>query len=166
MGLLLLLTSQVYFECAPVSHVGQANTIFEFVVIGSDSLANRRPDVESFSKHFERGCRGNGSGGNDIISFKNIGKDATLIVPCPLTQKDEGLQHMTHLKSFLQSSTPERIHRFWAKIGGTFLEELRAEPDRRLWLSTAGDGVAWLHVRLDKIPKYYHYHPYRDGRNK
>ena len=26
--------------------------------------------------------------------------------------------------------------------------------DRPLWLSTAGDGVAWLHVRLDQRPKY------------
>jgi len=29
------------------------------------------------------------------------------------------------------------------------------------WLSTAGGGVAWLHVRLDTRPKYYRYNPYR-----
>jgi hypothetical protein len=28
-------------------------------------------------------------------------------------------------------------------------------------LSTAGGGVAWLHVRLDTRPKYYRYTPYR-----
>ncbi len=30
-----------------------------------------------------------------------------------------------------------------------------------LWLSTAGGGVAWLHVRLDSRPKYYGYSPYK-----
>ncbi len=32
--------------------------------------------------------------------------------------------------------------------------------DRPTWLSTAGHGVAWLHVRLDTRPKYYRYTPY------
>jgi hypothetical protein len=30
-----------------------------------------------------------------------------------------------------------------------------------VWLSTAGAGVAWLHVRLDDRPKYYGHGPYR-----
>ncbi len=36
--------------------------------------------------------------------------------------------------------------------------------DRPIWLSTAGGGVAWLHVRLDSTPKYYGYAPYRDSK--
>jgi hypothetical protein len=32
-----------------------------------------------------------------------------------------------------------------------------------VWLSTAGAGVAWLHVRLDDRPKYYSHRPYTDG---
>jgi len=32
--------------------------------------------------------------------------------------------------------------------------------ERRLWISTAGGGVAWLHVRLDSSPKYYGFRPY------
>ena len=34
---------------------------------------------------------------------------------------------------------------------------------RPIWLSTAGHGVAWLHVRLDSRPKYYLHAPYREG---
>jgi hypothetical protein len=30
-----------------------------------------------------------------------------------------------------------------------------------VWVSTAGMGVSWLHVRLDNRPKYYGYKPYR-----
>ena len=31
-----------------------------------------------------------------------------------------------------------------------------------VWVSTAGAGVSWLHVRLDDRPKYYGYQPYRN----
>ncbi len=34
--------------------------------------------------------------------------------------------------------------------------------DKPVWLSTAGGGVPWLHVRLDNRPKYYSYRPYRE----
>ena len=30
-----------------------------------------------------------------------------------------------------------------------------------LWLSTLGLGVAWVHIRLDRTPKYYQYAPDR-----
>jgi Family of unknown function (DUF6940) len=30
-----------------------------------------------------------------------------------------------------------------------------------VWLSPAGAGVSWLHLRLDDQPKYYGYAPYR-----
>jgi hypothetical protein len=33
---------------------------------------------------------------------------------------------------------------------------------RPVWLSTAGAGVAWLHVRLDDRPKYYGFDEYRE----
>ena len=32
--------------------------------------------------------------------------------------------------------------------------------DAPTWVSTAGGGVAWLHVRLDSAPKYYTHRPY------
>ncbi len=38
------------------------------------------------------------------------------------------------------------------------LARLNSKP---VWLSTAGAGVSWLHVRLDDKPKYYGHAPYR-----
>ena len=34
------------------------------------------------------------------------------------------------------------------------------DPDRPMWLSTCGTGVAWVHMRLDQRPKYYTYTPF------
>ena len=33
--------------------------------------------------------------------------------------------------------------------------------DEVKWLSTAGMGVYWLHVRVDSRPKYYRYQGYK-----
>jgi hypothetical protein len=32
---------------------------------------------------------------------------------------------------------------------------------RPVWLSTAGAGVPWLHLRLDDRPRYYGFAPFR-----
>jgi Family of unknown function (DUF6940) len=41
------------------------------------------------------------------------------------------------------------------------LRRWRDDAEFRSFFSTAGAGVAWLHVRLDDRPKYYGYPPYR-----
>lgn len=48
--------------------------------------------------------------------------------------------------------------KLWRCVAETMLRRLSGRP---LWLSTAGAGVAWLHVRVDPVPKYYAYPPYR-----
>ena len=40
-----------------------------------------------------------------------------------------------------------------AKIILDFIESKK--PDQKLWVSTSGLGVFWLHLRLDSYPKYY-----------
>ncbi len=42
-------------------------------------------------------------------------------------------------------------------VGETMQERVSASP---LWLSTAGMGVSWLHLRLDSRPKYYRHRAY------
>ena len=41
-------------------------------------------------------------------------------------------------------------------------EKRTDKSQRRLWMSTEGSGVPWLHVRLDSRPKYYKHHEYTD----
>jgi hypothetical protein len=51
-------------------------------------------------------------------------------------------------------------HALWRTVGKTLQERIAEQP---VWLSTAGGGVSWLHVRLDSRPKYYGYHPYKES---
>src|SRR5262245_54640232 len=64
------------WETPPVT-VSSANRSFECVLLDSPGLA-RKPDVDAFAEHW----RGTVQGG--VVEFSNLGKDAIMVVPCPL----------------------------------------------------------------------------------
>jgi hypothetical protein len=121
----------------------------EFVLIEAPLLEGMPVERAPFAKYFEE------AQGEDVIVFPNLGGDAVLVVPCP-RGPDE---HYPHLAAFLRNAPKEQVRALW---GRTAEEMLRSVGERPIWLSTAGGGVAWLHIRLDSRPKYYSYGPYRD----
>jgi hypothetical protein len=134
------------WETPPVS----AATIgrpFEFVLLDSPGLA-RRPNPEAFAEHF--GARAEGG----VVDFPNLGRDAVMIVPCRVGPASA----YVHLAAFVRDAPDVQRHAFWQRVGATMLRRLGSKP---VWLSTAGAGVSWLHVRLDDRPKYYGFGPYR-----
>ena len=126
-----------------------SNQPFEFVLVNSPGLARAEPETIAFQDYFNSDIDGNG-----VVSFPNLGGDAVLVVPCPHT--DEAAY--THLANFIRMAPDEQVDAFWEKVGDA-ISDLVA--DRPRWLSTAGFGVFWLHVRLDTRPKYYKHHPYK-----
>jgi hypothetical protein len=120
---------------------------FEFVLLDSPGLA-RQPDPAPFLDHFD--C----AGGAEVLEFPNLGGDALLIVPCPL----DGPSAYGHLAAFVRGAPEAQRHALWRSVGEAMTRRL---DDRPVWLSTAGAGVPWLHVRLDDRPKYYQHRPYR-----
>lgn len=77
-----------------------------------------------------------------------------MVVHCPKAPADA----YAHLAVFVRHGPSAQIHALWASIGPAVRQRLDERP---LWLSTAGSGVAWLHLRLDSRPKYCAYSPYR-----
>jgi len=120
---------------------------FEYVIIDSPELL-QMPDIATFSKYFQSHTV------DDVAVFPNLGKDAIMVVPCPIT-KDSAY---AHIAEFLRNSPEQQRDLLWKAVGQAMVSRLSAEP---LWLNTAGAGVAWLHIRLDSSPKYYHYLPYK-----
>ena len=98
-----------------------------------------------------------------MLTFPNISGNALLVVPRP----SPGRQPYTHLAAFLRLCPQSEIHRLWQQVGTVMSQELQGvpgsilHPTKALWLSTHGMGVPWLHVRIDKHPKYYHFDPYK-----
>ena len=118
----------------------------EFVLIESVSLARLRPDPAPFQSQFAARWD------SDVIVFPNLGGDAVLIVPAPLGPHAV----YPHLASFLRSGPEQQICSLLKNTARVVRENLSHDPR---WLSTAGLGVSWLHVRLDTRPKYYNFVP-------
>jgi len=132
------------WECPPVDEARYGRP-FECVLIFSPSLARMPLDAGSFAEHFRPGC--------EVVRFANLGGDAVLVAPCP----DPAGGNFGHLASFTATAPPSLQQALWKEVGRALDARIGARP---LWLSTAGHGVAWLHVRLDSSPKYYRHISY------
>jgi hypothetical protein len=136
------------WETPPVS-AATASQPFEFVVLDSPGLASD-PDPDAFHEHF----RGRSE---PVLTFPNLGKDALMVVPRPV-----GPASMyAHLAAFVRNAPESQRDALWQTVGNAMAMRLGAKP---VWLSTAGGGISWLHVRLDDRPKYYGFGPYRHAK--
>ena len=134
------------WETPPLT-TANVNRPFECVFLDSPGLATN-PDAEAFSEHFGKAVDG-------VVEVLNLGKDAILIIPCPIGSRSS----YGHLGTFVRKAPEPQMHALWKLVGTAMQRRLGTKP---VWLSTAGAGVSWLHVRLDDRPKYYGYKPYRE----
>jgi hypothetical protein len=120
---------------------------FEFVLLDAPGL-EREPDPAAFADQLDA-VRDD----NSVVAFANLGNDALLIVP-----RDAGAPSAYgHLAAFVRQAPEAQRHALWRVVGASMQARVSDTPT---WLSTAGMGVPWLHVRLDSRPKYYAFRPY------
>jgi hypothetical protein len=122
----------------------------EFVMIDAPMLERMPVNANAFRSYFT---------GDEIVTFQNLGGDATLIAPSP----GESSASYPHLATFLRNSTEEKAAELWRSVGQAIYNSL---SNKAVWLSTSGLGVAWLHIRLDATPKYYQHRAYRRLANR
>jgi hypothetical protein len=132
----------------PALRGGDLDRPAEFVLLDAPALDRLTPDPGPFSNSFET------APDDDVVSFPNLGGDALLIVPRPVGADSQ----YVHLLAFLRNAPRPQARELWRMTAGAMLRETGDDP---VWLSTAGLGVAWLHVRLDSRPKYYSHAPYK-----
>lgn len=119
---------------------------YECTLVKSDFLASVKPDANTFNSYF--------TSKEDVVTFPNLGGDAELIVPCPIS--DHAIY--TQIGSFVRNAPDSQIQEFWKVVATEMLKQVGTEPR---WLSTSGLGVFWLHARIDSIPKYYQTNEYK-----
>lgn len=139
------------WEVAPLTAL-RFNQPFECVVVDSPELQDRRVDPSPFAGPFARAHAQDAEA--RVAVFANLGGDATLISPLP----DGELPDFPHLATFVRTAPASIADALWKRVGEELRDQLGPEP---VWLSTAGLGVSWLHVRLDTEPKYYRHQEYR-----
>jgi hypothetical protein len=147
-GLLAQSPYTAFFWETPPVRQDSAAAPFEFVLVDSKHLASAVADPAPFAAHF--------AAGKSVTGFLNLGGDAYLVVPGPMEQ----WTCYGHLAAFVRHAPPDQRDALWWCVGEAYQRRLSAAPQ---WLSTAGLGVSWLHVRIDSSPKYYRHKPYRNA---
>ncbi len=137
---------QIFWE-TPALTKATAPQPFEFVAI--DAGLRMAADVSAFAEHLERED-------GPVAVFPNLGRTAVLVVPTEIENID-----CAYLLSFLRSAPRTISNAFWAAAGSAIIAATNEKP---LWVSTSGGGVAWLHLRLDAVPKYYSHAPYKNSK--
>jgi hypothetical protein len=114
-------------------------------VIHGASELDVQADRRDFAAHFTD---------DSVVSFDNLGADALLVAPCPQSVA----ANYSHLAAFVRTAPALQQHALLQLVAQEVLARIDDTP---LWLNTAGGGVDWLHVRLDRRPKYYRYDSFR-----
>jgi hypothetical protein len=140
-----------FWEMPPIRR-STTGRFYEFVTIRSDALARMPVDAEAFASKFKDAT-------SSVAIFRNLGGDALLVAPRPVS----GTASYIHLASFLRTARKTQQHALLASLARAIDEELR-RTTARIWVSTSGLGVGWLHIRLDSFPKYYQHRPYAEDR--
>lgn len=135
-----------YWETAPVC-AATASCEYTDIILESRALARVQADPRPFANCFTD---------QPVAVFDNRGRDARLVVPCP---RANGPGY-PHLAAFVRTAPADQIDALWSAVA----REMHAwwrRTSAPVWLSTAGLGVYWLHIRLDSRPKYYRHVPFR-----
>jgi len=161
------------WECPPVTAATAPSSAARFVLVASAALARPRADAAAFASHLADAPRGGAA------VFANLGGDAVLVapsVPPPAGSggggDDDGggggggggdgaVGAYGHLGAFVRGAPPAAVAALWAAVGDAVASRLEGNGGRPLWVSTAGLGVPWLHVRLGDAPKYYRHAAFR-----
>ena len=86
----------------PPLHASTAGQAFEFVAADCPDL-ERQPDPNAFAEQFRLApCA-------DVVDFLNLGRDALLVVPCPLGQPSA----YGHFGAFLRRAPVAQIDALW-----------------------------------------------------
>lgn len=138
----------LYWECSPVSWPEVDTQQFTFVVLDAQGSLNRSAaSDDAFADHLQEASR-------SVASFPNLGNDATLVVPAQVPDVDVPPDAYGHLARFVRQAPKEQQAVFWRTVSEAMTTSLKKATPEPVWLSTAGNGVPWVHVRADSWPKY------------
>lgn len=85
---------------------------------------------------------------NYVTTFQNLSKDAILVIPMPVNDKNYAT-----LKDFIDNAPEIQQQEFWkeiAKVAKQFIDK-----KINIWISVSGLSVPYTHVRISIKPKYY-----------
>jgi len=142
-----------FFETPKVTSDTLPTEKFEFVLAKAGPLESVAADESTFQDYF-----GLCDDDRTVINFENLGRDAMMVVPCPI---HENKQLYSSIAPFMRETSSTQVAEFWSTAARVMKEQVGKRKKDPTWMSTSGLGVYWLHLRMDSRPKYYTYGPYK-----
>jgi hypothetical protein len=85
------------------------------------------------------------------VAFPNLSGDTILVVPIPR----KGKSYAT-LKDFVDNAPMKQQQELWKLVAEEAKNKVKqVKKFGKIWISTHGLGVPYLHVRISSQPKYY-----------
>lgn len=152
-----------FFETRPVNATTVKTKPFEFVLVDAPDLYQFATGKASPRKFAEPLANCTAHDLDTACVFVSLHADTTLVSPQPPTDTAL-LPHYSNLASFCRLQAPRRVvHTVWQLALQTYLLAVtKTNHHNNIWLSTAGMGVPWLHLRIAQRPRYYTYASFRD----
>lgn len=94
-----------------------------------------------------------------VCYFPNLSGETLLICPVPTLDKKIDA-HSGHLMDFLSNGDKGQVHELIKMFALKSIELLSKDDMEKVYISTHGHGVPWLHIRLSPTPKYYTHKSY------
>ena len=141
-----------FWEMPPISRE-TLDRRYEYVTIDGPMLDASQADPQAFQAELDAL-----DADKSVATFANLGGDAVLLAPMPLADESD----YGHLGAFLRTAPRAQKHELLAALADAIDTRIQ-QRSGSIWISTAGQAVPWLHVRLDNRPKYYQHGPYRRG---
>lgn len=105
------------WETPPIARSTQDRP-FELVLLDSPELS-APPDRDAFAPHFHSAAKGEA-----VMVFPNLGRDATLVVPCPAGPDAA----YSHLGAFGRGAPEEQRQELWRVVGREVEKHLAEAP--------------------------------------
>lgn len=101
-------------------------------------------DYSLFSEHLSRNTD------EWAAAFDNISGDTRLVIPVP----KPGLNFRT-MKDFVDNASYRHQAQFWKRVAAEIERRQARSAGAKVYVSTHGHGVAYFHLRICSVPKYY-----------
>ena len=131
--------TRFFWNTSVLKNNGKSKFIQKFK---SYKLLPEKQNITSFEKYINK------SNNKYVVYFPNLSKDTLLVVPIPR----EGKNYAT-IKDFIDNAPIIQQKMFWKEVATLARKQLKIF--KKVWISTHGMGVPYLHVRICKHPKYY-----------
>jgi len=129
---------------------------FFFVLTPTDMFEGKKANSASFDRVFRQNASA-----KTVLAFQNISGDGNLIAPVPLEKSYADCGHvMDYLLS--ENEPVDRKVDLLQEVAKSALSMY--ETSDRVYVSTSGLGVPWLHFRVFPSPKYYVWKEYDDDK--